>query len=462
MPPPESLETTEPNAPLPSHGEGGELTELTDRGGASPELVHWNLSALTLDVIFFSLSIAFFDPSTILPQLMERLGATGLMIGVFASIRSLAFNCLQVFVTYATINRERQKPFLAWVATISRLPLLIIPFVIARAEITDQAQNFALWTLVGLSVLWSLGDGLGYVPWMELVARSFSDRTRGRFFTSTQAISGAIGIGIAAFAVSPILQSSRFAYPLNYAILAAIYAVLMQISLLGVLLIKEPPAPASYFERIKKPRPSLATYMLRMPSLTRENPVFARLSLIGLLIGFGTAAQPFYVLYAKSYFGLDDAWGGRYQVFLAVGAVALMPTWTLLSERFGGATAVRGVGIACLLTPLVALTLGRVSPWLFGLVFLLMGGTLGWGLWIVVNQFLLRHIDEGDRSIFVALINLLFAPSALYPTIGGRFVPDKQFLMVAGVPTLFLVTATVIAFGVLLSLRLPNPQITDR
>jgi hypothetical protein len=199
-----------------------------------------------------------------------------------------------------------------------------------------------------------------------------------------------------------------------------------------------------------------------MPSLTRENPVFARLSLIGLLIGFGTAAQPFYVLYAKSYFGLDDAWGGRYQVFLAVGAVALMPTWTLLSERFGGATAVRGVGIACLLTPLVALTLGRVSPWLFGLVFLLMGGTLGWGLWIVVNQFLLRHIDEGDRSIFVALINLLFAPSALYPTIGGRFVPDKQFLMVAGVPTLFLVTATVIAFGVLLSLRLPNPQITDR
>lgn len=450
------MSLTEP--PLPPEAEGGELTELTDRGGAPPALVRWNLYALTLDVTCFSLSIAFFDPSTVLPQLMERLGASNSLIGMLSSVRSLAFNCLQIFVAYATMNRLRQKPPLAWVAAITRLPLLLLPFLIARAETSDQSKMVALFGVMVITTLWSLGDGLGYVPWMELVARSFSDRTRGRFFTSTQAFSGAVGIVIAAFGVAPILQSTRFPYPMNYAILTGIYACLMQVSLLGVLLIKEPPAPASFFERIKRPRAKLSDYMLRMPGLIRANPTFGRLSVIGLCIGFGGASQPFYVLYAKNHFHLADSWGGTFQVFLAIGAVTLMPLWTLLSERFGSAAAVRGAALACLLTPLCAITLGQISPWLYGMVFLLMGGTLGWGLWIVLNQFLLLHIEEEDRSIFVALINLIFAPSALYPTFGGFLFPDRQPILLWGVPLLFLVTAGVISVGLLLSLKLPNPE----
>lgn len=445
-------------SPLPSESEGGELTELTDRGGAAPALVRWNLYALTLDVTCFSLSIAFFDPSTVLPQLMERLGASNSLIGLLSSVRSLAFNCLQIFVAYATMTRLRQKPPLAWVSSVTRLPLLILPFLIVRAETSNENRGIALLGLMMITTLWSLGDGLGYVPWMELVARSFSDRTRGRFFASTQAFSGAVGIVIAALAVAPILQSTRFPYPMNYAILIAIYAGLMQISLLGVWLIKEPPAPASYFERIKRPRSSLRQYMRRMPSLIRGNPIFGRLAVIGLCIGFGGASQPFYILYAKNHFHLTDSWGGTYQVFLAIGAVTLMPLWALLSERYGSATAVRGASIACLLTPICAVTLGQVSPWLYGIVFLLMGGTLGWGLWIVLNHFLLLNVEEEDRTIFVALINLIFAPSALYPTLGGLLFPDRQPILLVGVPLLFVVTAVVIGVGLILSLNLPNPE----
>lgn len=108
--------------------------------------------------------------------------------------------------------------------------------------------------------------------------------------------------------------------------------------------------------------------------------------------------------------------------------------------------------------PVCAFTLGALSPWLFGLVFLLMGGSLGWGIWIVMNHFLLSHIAEDERPVFVALLNLLFTPSAIYPYLGGLLVQQRHLVSVAGVPILFLAAGAVIAVGFLLALRLPAPN----
>src|SRR5205085_3827248 len=228
---------------------------------------------------------------------------------------------------------------------------------------------------------------------MEIVARAFSDRTRGRFFAVTQLVSGVVSVGIAAFVVRGILNAPGLPFPHNYAVLAGIAALMFQVSLAGVLLIREPPAPA----RPVPSRPPFTDYFRRLPGLVRANPVFARLACVQLLVGFGSAASPFYVLHAVSRFHLADAWGGTYQVMQALGVVALMPLWAYLSERRSPAAAVRGVALACLLTPIMALTVGGLSPWLFGLVFLLMGGSLGWGMWIAMNHFLLTHIAEDER-----------------------------------------------------------------
>ena len=117
-----------------------------------------------------------------------------------------------------------------------------------------------------------------------------------------------------------------------------------------------------------------------------------------------------------------------------------------------------GLAIGCLLTPILAMTIGTLSPWLFALVFLLMGGTLGWGMWIVLNHYLLSHVAEEERPVFIALMNLLFVPSAFYPSLGSLFVPHDHFATIAGVPMLFLLTALVIAAGLILAARLPAPS----
>jgi MFS family permease len=436
----------------------GELTEPDSRDGRDPRQVRWNLGALMLDVTFFSLGMAFMDASAVLPLLLERLGASGPIIGAFATLRSLAFNALQIFVAYLTHDARRQKPILARVATVTRLPLLLLPWLLWHAGTNDTARQLALVATMFLLSLWALGDGLGYVPWMEIVARAFTDRTRGRFFASTQLASGLISIGIAAFVVRPILNASALPFPHNYALLLGCAGVMMQISLLGVLLIKEPPAP----KRVLPPRPPLAAYFRRLPGLVKENPIFARLAVIQLLIGFGNASAPFYVIYATRHFQLGDQWGGIYQVMQAVGVVVLMPALAWLSERRGPAASVRCVALACLLTPLCALTVGQLSPWLFGLTFLLMGGSLGWGMWIALNHFLLTHVTDDERPIFVALLNLLFAPAAIYPLLGGLLVPKKHLVAFAGVPVLFVLTVLVVAVGFSLALRLSPPDAENR
>ncbi len=427
-----------------------DLEQSGEREGAH---VRRNLFALLLDVTFFSIGMAFTDPSAVLPVLLKRLGGSSLLIGGFVTLRYLAFNSLQIVVAYAMHGKPRQKPFLVFIAAVTRLPLLALPYFLYHAADSDGARSRALVALVLLLTLWALGDGLGYVPWMEIVARAFSGKVRGRFFAVTQLLSGLISIAIAAFLVRGVLASSLFPFPHNYALLMLVAALMFQISLIGVLMIREPPFPASAVQA----HIPLIAYFKRLPGLVRSNPSFARLAGIQLLIGFGSASAPFYVLYALRRFHLPDSWSGIYQTASAVGIVALMPLWTYLSEKRNPATAVRALALGCLLTPVMAFTLGSLSPVLFALVFLLMGGTLGWGMWIVLNHYLLSHIAEDERPVFIALINLLFVPSAFYPSLGSLFVLHDRFATFAGLPVLFLLTAAVTATGLVLAFRLPAP-----
>lgn len=422
---------------------------------AEREHVRWNLRALTMDVSCFSVGMAFFDLNAVLPLLMERLGASGTLIGGFAAIRFLFFSGLQIFMAYVVHGRPKQKNLMAGIAQVTRTPLLFAPFILWHAARSEADRHFALWGLIIFLSIWAVGDGLGYVPWMEIVARAFTARTRGRFFAFTQLLSGVLSIGIAGLLVRTILNSHLFPYPINYAVLIGAMAVMMQLSSLGLWLVREPSSSGMAFPT----RPDLGSYLSRLPRMVRENAEFRHLAAIQLLVGFGSASAPFYVLFGTSHFHLSDSWGGTYQVMLAIGVVALMPAWAYLAEKRGPAQAVRGVAFVCLLTPVAAMSIGLISPWLFGLVFLLMGGSLGWGLWIATNNYLLLHTEEENRPLYVALLNLLYAPSAIYPFLGGLLIKRHEFMSLWRVPALFLITSIVVGIGFLLSIRLPNPRI---
>ena len=420
-----------------------------------PSLARRNLYALTLDVTGFCIGLAFLDSSAVLPLLLQRLGAGGTLIGAYAMSRSLTFGLSQIFVAYITQGMARQKPALAWIAALTRLPLIALPFFLLHAADSPAARAAALFAAFALLGIWSLGDGLGYVPWMEIVARSLSEKTRGRFFTTTSLLASIVGVATAIFLVRPILSAAGLPFPKNYALLTALFVLMMLVSLIGCLLIQEPPLP-----KTEKPaeRLTFRDYFSRLPEILRTNPTFTRLSNVELLVAFGAAAQPFYVLEAKERFHLNDSWGATYQAMMAVSVILMMPVWTYLTEKRGAASAVRGVALGCLLTPILALTAGRISPWCYGLVFLSLGGSLGTGMWIVINHYLLSHAADAERPVLVGLLNLRSTPAAFYPLLGGLLVPSAGVLKWHDIPILFVITAAVVAVGFGFALRLPEPQ----
>ena len=419
-----------------------------------PSTKRWNFGALILDVSCFTTGLAFLEPSAVLPLLLERLGASGVLIGALAASRSLIFNLIPVFIAYFLQKRVRLKPTLITVCNVTRLPVLILPYLIYHAADSPESQKIALWTTVVLLWFWSAGDGMGYAPWMEIVSRAFDERLRGRFFATTQLISGGINIGVAAFLVNPVLSATFLPYPANYAFLALMFGILMQASSVGLFLIKEPPAPVH--AEPETTHLSLFTYLRSLPGAARGNPNFAKLLRVQLLLAAGTACQPFYVIYAKDYFHLTDDWGGKYQVLLAISGMGILPFIVYVTEKRGMASAIRFVGWVVLLTPIYAMTLGRLSPVMFGGVFLMMGGSLGWGLWMAVSQYLLADAPPAKRPLFIALMNLVSVPIALYPTLGGLLIRQTHFYSVAGVPILFVLTALVVSIGVYFISSLPE------
>jgi len=426
----------------------------------NPQQVKRNLFALLLDVISYWVGAAFTDPMTVLLVLMHRLGATPTVLGLCIALRFAAQYGVQVFVAYIIHGKPRQKPFLVWAVGLSRLPMVALPFVIYHAD-TPSGRTIALWVTIGVLALVGLGEGFGGVPWTEIVARAFPTKVRGRFFSAAQTSAGVLNILIAWQLVTRFLE---YPYPLNYTLLVGLSALMFQLSTLGLILIDEPTAPLSC--QYETERPSLREYLSELPAMIRADKTFARLVVIQLFVNSGWAALPFYVTYATQKFHLADNWAGSYQLLQAISVALLMPLWAYLSEKHNPASAVRGVAFVCMVTPVIALTVGSFSPWHFGLVFLLTGGSLtAGGIWVVMQHFLLTHTPEGERPKYVALLNLLNLPSALFPLMGSALVvhaaAGDKFIMIGRVPVLLVVTAITVSIGFALSLRLSSADSED-
>jgi hypothetical protein len=411
-----------------------------------------NYRALVVDFVGYAIAIGFLDPVAVVPLMLRRLGAGAMIVGGYAAITLLAFTLPQVFVAHGMHGRQRIKPILAIANSVTRVPMLLLPAWLWIGAASPGMRSLTLVAVVATLVFWALGDGAGYVPWLEIMARSFDERVRGRMLAATSLVSGVGGLGIAVL-VERILASPRLPFPHNFAVLAIISVVGVQLSLAGVLALKEP-RPACE----PSARSSFGDYLAGLPRLMRSNPTFVRLAAIQLLVGFGGAPARFYVLFAADRFRLPDAWGGTYQVLQAAGLVAMMPLLARINERRHPGAGVRFVAFVCMITPIIALTAGQRSPWLFGIVFLLLGGSLNWGMWIAVNHYLLSHVSERERPTFIGLLNLLLLPAAVFPILGGLLYGQSPSAQPGRAPALFLLTAVVVGAGFLLTLRLPSPK----
>lgn len=415
---------------------------------APPPHAAWNFGVIAADVTCFLVAIAFLDAATVLPALVRDLGGGPLVLGLFAAVKQAGFFLPQLFVAYRLQGRARYLPFLLRVCFWGRMGL----FGAAAAIfwLGKPAPGVALLCLgIAYALLW-VGDGAGVVPWTGIVGRAIPAGGRGRFFATTQVL-GSVGKIGAGLLVVRILGGDVVSFPASGALLVLCCAVLMGLSFLFLVLIREPSAdPGGAAGEAAAPAPQpFGRYLQAIPAHLRARPEVARLALAQLLGAGITAAFPFYLGYAyASIPGLSAGIAGQFLIAHTAGGLLCAPLWGWLTDRSGPRTALLAVFLAGLLSPLLAAAGGMVWPgvaWFFASFFFL--GAMMEGGWAVFTNYLLEMVPGPEQPTFIGILSTVNAPALVLPLVAGLLVRSFGTPSVLGLALALLLGGFVTARG---------------
>ena len=148
----------------------------------------WNFRSFVIDGSFFSIGIAFLESNTIFPALISQLTQNSILIGLVSTIRNAGYLLPQLLVAGYAERLPYKKPFLMINGLVSRLSVL------AMAAITfflvGSNPSLALIGLIAANTVFALTDGIGGVPWIDLVAKTIPSTRRGTLFGVMQAAGG--------------------------------------------------------------------------------------------------------------------------------------------------------------------------------------------------------------------------------------------------------------------------------
>lgn len=408
-----------------------------------PSVVRRNTIAIIGDVAFFMLGFSCFDPTTVMPQFLHELGASPTLIGLISGLRLLVLFAPQPYVAHRIHGRSRVKSFLTIACAIGRLPIFLLFLLV---WFWGHNRALALWAFVFFSLLFIASDGFSIVPWTEIIGKSVPERIRGRFFGAMQTVSSLAALAAPAL-VGKIISLRSLAFPRNYALLILLMATGLFLSLMMLLLIREPDNPPQ-----DDPDRTFGEHLRRIPTLWRKDPALRWVLTTQFLLAGGGVAGSFYVLYARERFGLPQPYVAIYLAAQTLGAVLTGPLWGWMADRIGAVRALQVVVSLALVPPLAALVMP--VAWGFVLVFGCLGA-LNWSLWNAFTNAILSIAPPAERPTYIALQNFMNLPAATAPFVGGLIVSS------AGYSAAFLSTAVMVTLGVWSAQHIPTGRLVS-
>jgi hypothetical protein len=209
----------------------------------TPPHFWWNFIVLQIDVSTFVLGLAFLDSATVLPLLLTRLGATSTMIGAVQAVQTLGLMLPPLFAAHWIHGRTRHQRFLVATSGIGRagLPTLLVALLLWGRT---RPGLVLAWFFAVYALFWAM-DGACNVSWLDIIAKTIPARARGRLFGTMQVTGGVLAAG-AGLVVRSVLQPGRFRFPLDFALLLALWCVgaaLSEVALVWRFGVWAPPCP---------------------------------------------------------------------------------------------------------------------------------------------------------------------------------------------------------------------------
>jgi len=422
---------------LESDSESGDTASNTTYARPDHTNTIWNFAGGLIHGTFFRVSVAFAEPTTILPVYIMLLTDSKSYVGLLSSILLAGAVLPTLFFSRYVEPRPRKLPFLL-VAVFSRAASWLVLGALTWL-LGAQHPLVTLAVLFVLLLVFSLGGSLGGVTFTDIIGKVIPAEIRGRFLGTRQLVGSLAALGTGIW-VRQFLAREDIAFPTNYATLFFLSAAALTIAGVGFAIMREPA------QEQESTKPPLREYLSDILAILRQDATMRRYLLVRNLIGFHIMIVPFYVLFAREVLGVSTAVVGTYVLMQVLGGSASNIVWAQVNDRFGSHWVLRsciGIGLGL---PLLALALGRWAPAYYGVVFLLLGAALN-SRELAFTSFILDIAPVERRPTYAGMSGTLTAPTLVFPFLGGLLLDAAGYLPVfTGVSVVMTVTM-ILALG---------------
>jgi MFS family permease len=402
----------------------------------------WNYTVMLVGHALFGVAFTFVNPDSVLPAFAGQLTTSAPVIGLVGSTFRGGWMLPQLAVARLINDKPRKKPYLM-IGLAGRIAFWVLALALWTGLGGYPAAMLALsFTCFTVFAILDGGSGLA---WFDIMARAIPPRQRGRLLGVAQAASGLVGIGGGRL-ISLILD--RRPFPNNYAWIFTLASILLGVSAIPLMLIREPPPSASDSESKKQITDGWLKPLL-------ANAAFRRLMLCRLLVGMIMLATPFYVKHAGEALGLPESIVGDFVIAQTIAGVIASLLLGAVCERWGSQVVIRLAIAAATLGPLFALVAHLAGEgWLvraYPFVYVTLGVINS--AWIMgFFNYLLEIAPEDMRPAYVGLSNTIIGFMTLVPILGGWLLEATSYVLLFGLTTVLL------GVGFLVSLGLTPPE----
>lgn len=374
------------------------------------------------DGAFFSFAMSVISLVTVMPVLVKKISGSDFAIGFIPVIWAAGFNFPQIFIANFVNKIGYKKPLVLVTAIGQRLPWLLLA-VFTFFFVEKLSPTYGLILILGGLGLAAIGGSINLPAWFDLVSKITPVQLRGRLFAYRSVMGALLGV-LGGWLVIQILNSVK--YPDNFALLFLLSFLIMMISYIFLIYIKED----------KPNHRALMTYsnfLKKLKEILKSQKNFRNFLVSDSLMMLANMSHAFFTVFALEKFNLSDGYAGTFTIVMMISMIVGSLYFGYSADKFGHKLNLVYASSFTTLACLAAL----VAPFVEIYFIVFVGSSLNLMLIMVSRLTIIAEICvEEDRPTYVALTNLITAPFVLSGLLAGwitKMFSYEALFIIAGI-----------------------------
>ncbi|MDM8534484.1 MFS transporter [Clostridiaceae bacterium HSG29] len=380
--------------------------------------------------VFLALTMSMIDFNTVFPALVDTLTKQKVVFGVLYSILLGAPYLFNIIFSHYLKHQKFKKKYLLLGIYLRALSFLGMALTVYYFG--EKSPNTVIASLFILIFIFSISGGFAGISYADMMGKIFTSKERGKLYATKQFLSSLAAFG-GGLLVSKIFSPGKLPYPFNYVVVLFIGFIGLSIASLGFLFIDE--APSEIHEDKKE---KFIDYIKSIPSILRADRKFLKFIIIENLASFSLMILPFYMMFAKDIFSIDNSYIGKYLLFQITGTIFSNILWGTISTKFGSKAVVRTCVLGGAAIPLIAIVLSKFGPDVFSVVFLLVGFIIS-GRRVGFETYLLDIAPQNNTTVYFGIRGSLNIMAAVLPIMGGLFIDVVGYYFTFSIVSLIMI-----------------------